>query len=159
MFLLTDPRICIQLLNIFQKNYDLLLAIFNPEGWLEITYSLLIAYFKILFLHLVLFIMNAMCSSNLKQVCWWISSGWKGWQGEYICTREGRFIRWLTKLQRNFRAHNGNLRMRSARYSKKDSRHIRRHTHLVTYRCWSPIDLTICFSFPYKASLSIFWQA
>ncbi|KAL6652881.1 hypothetical protein ACP70R_011806 [Stipagrostis hirtigluma subsp. patula] len=27
-----------QLMNIFQKNYDLLLAIFNPEGWLEITY-------------------------------------------------------------------------------------------------------------------------
>ncbi|GLT70411.1 hypothetical protein SLA2020_424930 [Shorea laevis] len=27
-----------QLMNMFQKNYDLLLAIFNPEGWLEITY-------------------------------------------------------------------------------------------------------------------------
>ncbi|XP_008784151.2 fibrillin protein 5 homolog isoform X1 [Phoenix dactylifera] len=27
-----------QLMSIFQKNYDLLLAIFNPEGWLEITY-------------------------------------------------------------------------------------------------------------------------
>ncbi|XP_020107065.1 probable plastid-lipid-associated protein 7, chloroplastic [Ananas comosus] len=27
-----------QLMNLFQKNYDLLLAIFNPEGWLEITY-------------------------------------------------------------------------------------------------------------------------
>ncbi|KAK1263186.1 hypothetical protein QJS04_geneDACA008642 [Acorus gramineus] len=27
-----------QLMNIFQKNYDVLLAIFNPEGWLEITY-------------------------------------------------------------------------------------------------------------------------
>lgn len=27
-----------QLMTIFQKNYDLLLAIFNPEGWLEITY-------------------------------------------------------------------------------------------------------------------------
>ncbi|TVU14560.1 hypothetical protein EJB05_38035 [Eragrostis curvula] len=27
-----------QLMNIFEKNYDLLLAIFNPEGWLEITY-------------------------------------------------------------------------------------------------------------------------
>ncbi|KAJ4841873.1 Fibrillin protein 5 [Turnera subulata] len=27
-----------QLLNMFQKNYDLLLGIFNPEGWLEITY-------------------------------------------------------------------------------------------------------------------------
>ncbi|KAG9444324.1 hypothetical protein H6P81_015664 [Aristolochia fimbriata] len=27
-----------QLMNIFRKNYDLLLAIFNPEGWLEITY-------------------------------------------------------------------------------------------------------------------------
>uniref|UniRef100_A0A0E0KQJ6 Plastid lipid-associated protein/fibrillin conserved domain-containing protein n=1 Tax=Oryza punctata TaxID=4537 RepID=A0A0E0KQJ6_ORYPU len=27
-----------QLMNIFQKNYDMLLAIFNPEGWLEITY-------------------------------------------------------------------------------------------------------------------------
>uniref|UniRef100_J3LXU2 Plastid lipid-associated protein/fibrillin conserved domain-containing protein n=2 Tax=Oryza brachyantha TaxID=4533 RepID=J3LXU2_ORYBR len=27
-----------QLMNIFQKNYDTLLAIFNPEGWLEITY-------------------------------------------------------------------------------------------------------------------------
>lgn len=27
-----------QLMNIFQKNYDLLLAIFNPEGWLEISY-------------------------------------------------------------------------------------------------------------------------
>jgi len=25
-------------MNIFQKNYDMLLAIFNPEGWLEITY-------------------------------------------------------------------------------------------------------------------------
>ncbi|XP_030500032.2 fibrillin-5, chloroplastic isoform X2 [Cannabis sativa] len=27
-----------QLMNMFRKNYDLLLGIFNPEGWLEITY-------------------------------------------------------------------------------------------------------------------------
>ncbi|XP_022773841.1 probable plastid-lipid-associated protein 7, chloroplastic [Durio zibethinus] len=27
-----------QLMNVFQKNYDLLLGTFNPEGWLEITY-------------------------------------------------------------------------------------------------------------------------
>ncbi|XVF14977.1 hypothetical protein REPUB_Repub09cG0108600 [Reevesia pubescens] len=27
-----------QLMNVFRKNYNLLLAIFNPEGWLEITY-------------------------------------------------------------------------------------------------------------------------
>jgi hypothetical protein len=27
-----------QLLSLFQKNYDLLLSIFNPEGWLEITF-------------------------------------------------------------------------------------------------------------------------
>ncbi|CAN0877459.1 Fibrillin protein 5 homolog [Linum grandiflorum] len=27
-----------QLMNVFQKNYDLLLSIFNPEGWLELTY-------------------------------------------------------------------------------------------------------------------------
>lgn len=27
-----------QLMNVFQKNYNLLLSIFNPEGWLEITY-------------------------------------------------------------------------------------------------------------------------
>lgn len=27
-----------QLLKLFQKNYDLLLSVFNPEGWLEITY-------------------------------------------------------------------------------------------------------------------------
>ncbi|XP_022844615.1 probable plastid-lipid-associated protein 7, chloroplastic isoform X1 [Olea europaea var. sylvestris] len=27
-----------QLMNVFRKNYDLLLCIFNPEGWLEITY-------------------------------------------------------------------------------------------------------------------------
>ncbi|XP_059307928.1 fibrillin-5, chloroplastic isoform X2 [Lycium ferocissimum] len=27
-----------QLMNVFKKNYDLLLGIFNPEGWLEITY-------------------------------------------------------------------------------------------------------------------------
>ncbi|XP_057492342.1 fibrillin-5, chloroplastic-like isoform X2 [Actinidia eriantha] len=27
-----------QLMNIFRKNYDILLGIFNPEGWLEITY-------------------------------------------------------------------------------------------------------------------------
>ncbi|XP_077236632.1 plastid-lipid associated protein PAP / fibrillin family protein isoform X6 [Tasmannia lanceolata] len=27
-----------ELMNIFRKNYDPLLAIFNPEGWLEITY-------------------------------------------------------------------------------------------------------------------------
>ncbi|KAF3654290.1 putative plastid-lipid-associated protein 7, chloroplastic [Capsicum annuum] len=27
-----------QLMNVFQKNYNLLLGIFNPEGWLEITY-------------------------------------------------------------------------------------------------------------------------
>ncbi|KAL2632426.1 hypothetical protein R1flu_017112 [Riccia fluitans] len=27
-----------QLFSLFQKNYDLLLSIFNPEGWLEITY-------------------------------------------------------------------------------------------------------------------------
>ncbi|XP_058226236.1 fibrillin-5, chloroplastic isoform X1 [Rhododendron vialii] len=27
-----------QLMNVFRKNYDLLLSIFDPEGWLEITY-------------------------------------------------------------------------------------------------------------------------
>ena len=27
-----------QLNALFQQNYDLLLSIFNPEGWLEITY-------------------------------------------------------------------------------------------------------------------------
>ncbi|KAF3440529.1 hypothetical protein FNV43_RR18813 [Rhamnella rubrinervis] len=27
-----------QLMNVFRTNYDLLLSIFNPEGWLEITY-------------------------------------------------------------------------------------------------------------------------
>ncbi|KHG11323.1 putative plastid-lipid-associated 7, chloroplastic -like protein [Gossypium arboreum] len=27
-----------QLLNVFSKNYDVVLAIFNLEGWLEITY-------------------------------------------------------------------------------------------------------------------------
>ncbi|XP_024521800.1 probable plastid-lipid-associated protein 7, chloroplastic isoform X2 [Selaginella moellendorffii] len=27
-----------QLMNLFEKNYDLLLGIFNPAGWLEITY-------------------------------------------------------------------------------------------------------------------------
>uniref|UniRef100_A0A5B7AWN2 Plastid lipid-associated protein/fibrillin conserved domain-containing protein n=1 Tax=Davidia involucrata TaxID=16924 RepID=A0A5B7AWN2_DAVIN len=27
-----------QLMNVFRKNYDLLLSIFNPVGWLEITY-------------------------------------------------------------------------------------------------------------------------
>ncbi|KAL3021019.1 hypothetical protein AAZX31_05G175800 [Glycine max] len=27
-----------RLMNVFRKNYDLLLGIFNPEGWLEITY-------------------------------------------------------------------------------------------------------------------------
>jgi hypothetical protein len=26
-----------QLLLLFQKNYDLLLSVFNPEGWLDIT--------------------------------------------------------------------------------------------------------------------------
>ncbi|CAN4081125.1 unnamed protein product [Withania somnifera] len=29
-----------QLMSVFQKNYNLLLGIFNPEGWLEITYPL-----------------------------------------------------------------------------------------------------------------------
>lgn len=28
-----------QLMNLFKKNYDVLLAIFNPEGWLDITYA------------------------------------------------------------------------------------------------------------------------
>ncbi|KAH1237196.1 putative plastid-lipid-associated protein 7, chloroplastic [Glycine max] len=27
-----------RLMNVFRKNYDLLLGVFNPEGWLEITY-------------------------------------------------------------------------------------------------------------------------
>lgn len=27
-------------MNLFRKNYDLLLSIFNPEGWLEITYPI-----------------------------------------------------------------------------------------------------------------------
>lgn len=27
-----------QLRQLFEKNYDLLLSIFNPEGWLDITY-------------------------------------------------------------------------------------------------------------------------
>ncbi|CAN1828773.1 Fibrillin protein 5 homolog [Linum perenne] len=30
-----------QLMNVFQKNYQLLLSIFNPEGWLELTYPLI----------------------------------------------------------------------------------------------------------------------
>lgn len=30
--------LAIKLMAIFQKNYDMLLAIFNPEGWLEISY-------------------------------------------------------------------------------------------------------------------------
>ena len=32
---LQEPR---QLQKLFEKNYALLLSIFNPEGWLEITY-------------------------------------------------------------------------------------------------------------------------
>ncbi|XP_072970917.1 fibrillin protein 5 homolog isoform X1 [Typha angustifolia] len=32
-----------QLMNLFEKNYDILLGIFNPEGWLEITYPSSIA--------------------------------------------------------------------------------------------------------------------
>ncbi|XP_004306596.1 PREDICTED: probable plastid-lipid-associated protein 7, chloroplastic isoform X2 [Fragaria vesca subsp. vesca] len=28
----------VQLMNVFRKNYDILLGIFNPDGWLEITY-------------------------------------------------------------------------------------------------------------------------
>ena len=31
-------EILVQLLSLFQKNYDMLLGIFNPEGWLEITF-------------------------------------------------------------------------------------------------------------------------
>jgi len=27
-----------QLRQLFEKNYDMLLSIFNPEGWLDITY-------------------------------------------------------------------------------------------------------------------------
>ncbi|KAL4590814.1 hypothetical protein LXL04_003757 [Taraxacum kok-saghyz] len=30
-----------QLMNMFRKNYDILLGIFNPHGWLEITYPFL----------------------------------------------------------------------------------------------------------------------
>ncbi|CAI9109061.1 OLC1v1008798C1 [Oldenlandia corymbosa var. corymbosa] len=33
-----------QLMNLFEKNYNLLLSIFNPEGWLEITYPLIFGY-------------------------------------------------------------------------------------------------------------------
>ncbi|THG16087.1 hypothetical protein TEA_014809 [Camellia sinensis var. sinensis] len=34
-----DPTLFLdKLMNVFRKNYDLLLDIFNPEGWLEITY-------------------------------------------------------------------------------------------------------------------------
>jgi hypothetical protein len=36
-----------QLMNIFQQNYDMLLAIFNPEGWLEITYPFFLPSFII----------------------------------------------------------------------------------------------------------------
>ncbi|XP_055959667.1 fibrillin-5, chloroplastic isoform X3 [Mercurialis annua] len=31
-----------QLMNMFRKNYDLLLGIFNPQGWLDITYPFVI---------------------------------------------------------------------------------------------------------------------
>ncbi|XP_027077590.2 fibrillin-5, chloroplastic-like isoform X1 [Coffea arabica] len=31
-----------QLMNLFEKNYDLLLSIFNPEGWLNITYPFIL---------------------------------------------------------------------------------------------------------------------
>jgi PAP_fibrillin len=32
---LQEPR---QLQQLFEQNFDLLLSIFNPEGWLDITY-------------------------------------------------------------------------------------------------------------------------
>lgn len=31
-------EILLQLMSLFRKNYDMLLGIFNPEGWLEITF-------------------------------------------------------------------------------------------------------------------------
>lgn len=33
-----SPQVPSQLQQIFQANYDLLLSIFNPEGWLDITF-------------------------------------------------------------------------------------------------------------------------
>nr|GMD56520.1 probable plastid-lipid-associated protein 7, chloroplastic isoform X1 [Ipomoea batatas] len=33
-----------QLMNVFRKNYDLLLGIFNPDGWLEITYPFFFSF-------------------------------------------------------------------------------------------------------------------
>lgn len=49
-----------QLMNIFQKNYDMLLDIFNPEGWLEITYPL-ISFFL---LWITIAVLQFLCSST-----------------------------------------------------------------------------------------------
>ncbi|KAI5672632.1 hypothetical protein M9H77_12996 [Catharanthus roseus] len=43
-----------QLMNVFKKNYDILLKIFNPEGWLEITYPFLCAYIFLMDSHFCL---------------------------------------------------------------------------------------------------------
>ncbi|KAG4391461.1 hypothetical protein GLYMA_05G188200v4 [Glycine max] len=40
-----------RLMNVFRKNYDLLLGIFNPEGWLEITYPNSLKIFLLLFFY------------------------------------------------------------------------------------------------------------
>ncbi|XP_077236577.1 plastid-lipid associated protein PAP / fibrillin family protein isoform X5 [Tasmannia lanceolata] len=53
-----------ELMNIFRKNYDPLLAIFNPEGWLEITYP------STLFLHVVLFLGLNFMICNSSSVCY-----------------------------------------------------------------------------------------
>lgn len=38
MILSTALQVPDQLQQLFKQNYELLLSIFNPEGWLEITY-------------------------------------------------------------------------------------------------------------------------
>jgi len=40
-------------MNVFRKNYDILLGIFNPEGWLEITYPNFLRFFSFLSIILV----------------------------------------------------------------------------------------------------------
>lgn len=38
MFVRLGLQVPTQLQKLFEANYDLLLSIFNPEGWLDITY-------------------------------------------------------------------------------------------------------------------------
>lgn len=54
-------------MNVFQKNYDILLGIFNPEGWLEISYPWILSVSVSVILYIYFTLVNVKISKRKKK--------------------------------------------------------------------------------------------